>query len=107
MTNKADYTTLKAKAEAAKDRGDPDERPWYTAYDISMGHHPLAVDESFIEAASPDVVLSMIADSERKDALLRDIGEWIDRGQGASSEELMLFIQERKNLRSQIKELAP
>lgn len=43
------------------------------------------------------------AEIERKDALLRDIREWMDRWQGRSTEELILFIQERNQLRANIK----
>jgi len=77
MTNKADYTTLKAKAEAAN-------RPMS---EIGLMEHKRAAIKAMHDLLLPDDVLSMIAeieqwkidfnefslDCKRKDALIRKL----------------------------------
>ncbi len=67
MTN---YTDLKRLAEAANQI----KTLWY----LNTSRLGNPVDINFIAAASPDVILGLLADLERKDALLRQALDALD-----------------------------
>lgn len=91
MTN---YEELNRLAEAAREDCEPDEVNWYLLEDLKAGFVVRPPDFEFVAAASPDVILGLLADLERKDALLRLIadnstpGDWPNGIMGALEKEL-------------------